>query len=317
MKIMHLEDMAFTDSKADIQDMMGALIYSVNGGSAGHLSLKYDGTCLVFGRDIENRFFISDQGYFNKTPRKFYDAAEILEHKMDEDKRQKLLLAYQWLSFEKIRPGMVYYSDWLFDSRTISTDRRSFQPNILHYTIKNKFSQGLGLAVHTQEYCGVIMPSNRTFDRFIYCAETSMDGFDPMEGYQALFDDLGKIESPWFRNKDATKELRSYMNKLVKENDHYDRSQLVYFTSQMEDNVARNLEVLIPFKYKLLDYLNLMMEQTNLFELSIDGKPANHEGFVFQYKNRFIKLVDRYKFSKKNFDRNVSRGWQVNGTVNA
>lgn len=318
--IPHLEDIAFLQTTDEIVEIAAALVMNVGAAehSVGSISIKYDGTAMVFGN--QDGFFISDNGYFNKVPRRWRSVEEIHEANMDDSKTRKFLNAFAILSQRKYRPEMVYYADWLFDINTLQQDGRTFQPNIIEYKCKYDLRDlyRLGLAVHTQAYCGV-----ENTARFIPAAlETAPILFPPTEikiynelrNYKRLYRLLTDITHSNAQLDKATIQLlRKSLNSIVRRFDYYDRRHLETFIQKDYDFLAYNLDILIRLKYMLLMRLNVIAKEYTIFEMRIGGEPTPHEGFVFRFKDHKVKLVDRFKFSKMNFDQNTKRGWGLDG----
>lgn len=314
--IIHLEDAVFFLTPEEIMELMSAMILHVGAKQRiGSLTVKYDGTCLVFGN--QDGFFVSDQGYFNKTPRRFRSLDEIYDYNCPTGKKNKLLTSFALLEREKIRPELVFHADWLFDALTL-LDGKTFQPNIITY--KSRFpldSYRMGLAVHSQIYCGQETDSQwvgKYADVLWAPAHLPYTGGD-FSGYEKLFQLVSRIDHTKHElSKETIAELRKYLNTCVREHDYYSHEHLKKFHDKGLNSLAFNLDILVRFKYLLLMRLNLIAEEHKYFETSIGEELAPHEGFVFRFKDHKVKLVDRYRFSKKNFDQSAVRGWQ-NGRV--
>lgn len=312
---MHLEDVAFYLTTPEIMELMSALILSIGAGQpVGQTSIKYDGTALVFGN--RDGFFLSDAGYKNKQPRLYRCEDDIFDQKFDKDRTLKLLIAFNYLSQHRIQPELVYHADWLFDERTLLNDR-AFQPNIIRYESRRSLrGSRLGIAVHTQEFCGVNSASAWSSNHpDVYCAQTTLPK-DELKDYASLFNFVRGLKSPneegWANEKVKVKDqLRSQLNKMVKANDNYSLDQLAYYSAQGLNFLQINLDILVRFKYKLLEHLDTIAKDAG-FQMSIGEQPTTHEGYVFRYKDLTVKLVNRYQFSKRNFDPTTSRGWARN-----
>lgn len=312
--IMHLEDTAFFLPPEQIMELMAQLIMNVAGDhQVGDISLKYDGLFLAFGN--RDGFFISDKGFLNKTPRILRSPEEIMASGLQQDKQMKLLWAFKCLNGTRIMPDLVLYADWLFDHFTLE-DAHAFQPNLLKYRSKRSLNDYvLGLAVHTQNFCGVEMPSCWSSSFGVYYAPTKLSSLNKPEfpNYQDLFNYLARIKKGPLPEGQLLKSLRSRLNTIVKENNNYKREQLDYLAENSYPTLQNNLDALIKFKYKLLDYMELVDGEHKDFEITLEGKPTTHEGYVFRSNSTTVKLVDRYMFSKHNFNKSISRGWAKDG----
>jgi hypothetical protein len=301
--IMHLEDIAFSYPLEDILEIMSALTMAVGGEKVGDLNIKYDGTALVFGN--KDGFFISDHAYSNKEPLLYRSDDDIFNREYNDEKTRKLLLAFELLK-HRYQNGVVYHADWLFDEWSM-VDDNTFQPNIIQYRRRSHLRDyRLGIAVHTQEFCGVDRATDwNSSNPDIYCAPVSFK-VDELKGYKSLFSLQRELKLHDSIDPKAVKTMRSHLNTCIKGNDSYTKEQLVALG---HTNLIFNLDILIRFKYILLQHLDSVNGRKNQFDMTIAGEQCPHEGYVFRYKGQKVKLVDRYRFSKRNFDPNIRRGW--------
>lgn len=321
--IPHLEDLAFLANPAEIKELMAALIFNIQGHNVGELSIKYDGApALVFGRDTNPlSFFVATKGYFNKTPLLYRSIDEIENSNLRQEVKDKLFMLLDIISKDySLPPGITYFGDFLFMNGYGQSAKGSFQPNIIKYSSSYvDFSKYLmGIAIHGVEFCKARCSALKD-------SNPSDKIYTPNVNY-IQYDDLGADKVNWgpylnqkifspetlFDTADdkMNKAMRSYFNTIVKLEKQYDRKFIKTYKYQGFDNVEENLHNLIVFKYEVLARLRRGKHERYPLTMSISGEPSTHEGYVFRYKDQVVKLVDRFVFSKANFDQTTDRGWK-------
>ena len=300
--LMHLEDLVFFHDREEVVQILSALLHHMEGFKIGQMTIKYDGApALVFGN--KEGFFLSNKAFFNKNPVWYRSTDEIEYAIKDPEHARKLTTAFRILKKERIFPGLTFYSDWLFDYATIGD--KCFQPNIIEYHTKHSLEDyRLGLAVHSQEF-GTVETASKWYSNNpqIYCAPVGLPKLEmPIT---KLFGQLASLPFyPRFEPK-RIRELRSTLNTQVKNCSEYSVRDLNMPNSYLK----LALDILIRFKYDILRYLDEIQETEGTYKLKINGDKATPEGYVFRYRDYKIKLVDRFGFSKRNFDPATSRGW--------
>lgn len=308
--ISHLEDLALELPYPKLIEVMTCLILDVGKRKfIGNLSVKYDGTFMAYGN--REGFFISDKGFLNKTPRMLRSVDDIIDAGFVPDKRDKFLIAFDALKNEKIYPDNVIIGDWLFDRRTL-TDDMEFQANLLRYKAhRNLRPYQLGIAVHSAIFCGVHrFHAGGGRNPNVYFAPTRIfDDYTVQEFGKTtrLFELIGQLRPYEPLTGDTLKLQKKTLNTIVRSQPYYKQKDLVDF----DEITQNNIDILVRFKYILLNYLGSVNSAYNKdFDVFIGEARAGHEGYVYRLDDITIKLVDRFVFSKQNFDKSVSRGWE-------
>lgn len=303
--ILHLEDAVFFLSSDEIRELASALLIHLSGTNTGSLNIKYDGApALVFGN--REGFFLSNKSYFNKEPVYYRSIEEIKAAGLHPDHEDKLVYAFRTLKGERIFPDLVLYADWLFDMRTLNVEdeKTSFQPNVIEYSRRGLGKYVLGLAVHSQAFCGMESASRWTpISPKIYHAPVHLSDLEMPT--TALFSMISQIPDYETLSLQEARAHQREMNRLVREYSDYSADNLLNF----DENMRKAIDSLAVIKYCILGYLDKRGNKDSGLTMKIGDEPTTHEGFVFRYKHYKIKLVDRFRFSKKNFDPETRRGW--------
>lgn len=316
-----MEDLALHLDYKELLEITSALIHACYGERIGHLSIKYDGCpAIVFGRTDDGDEFISTKSYFNKTPILYKSEEEIKTSGRDPVLIEKLLFYWQHLSwtFRGLENGRIFSADVLCDpwSRTPLGCR----PNIIEYRPKEfaglrgywKYWEymKLHLAIHTEIISGEEKPAD-SLSNSISGMSTEIYGLDSLKqsGIGNLLDDMTFLQfiPDLAKEKTHFDKCKKKINDVLRNADHH-QSWWMDVPLTVEGIQTRNWSLLHDIKMQLLYHLDKHAHKP--FDTFLDDKEIGGEGYVFRYKDYCIKLVDRYEFSKRNFDQSTPRGWK-------
>lgn len=287
--IEHLEDLIFSKSKEETFTIVTALIQHVYLGprlARGRLSIKLDGRpSIVFG--IDKKVFVSTKSFFNKESI-YYTNKEEMQKITDLELRKKM--EYYLEYFEKNFRG---YSGQWFQADVLKDPFNEGATNVIEYKFNSVLDE--------QEFVYSVVDSNDHLSVLNY------GNFKPCD-YYVLTPNFGAFKAhlahsieydfKYYTNPPKTKKKITEFKKEVNSNIR----NMTYVWSEEIKPYLIGFEKLNVLKKILMDELNSSFYRTH--ECFYNGEKCNDEGYVFEYGDTMVKLVDRYEFSKRNFDKN-------------
>ena len=377
--IVHLEQLSLQGMKElrkaiiIIQKLKNSL-YTNNIDTDIVISKKIDGAlAIVFGKDKNNKFFISTKSIFNVTPKIAYTIDDIKQLFDKPQVQEKLINCYKVLS--TINFDGIYQADFLFDSSSKhikfinSISYITFTPNTITYAIEEHSIEGqrvknaqLGICIHTK-YVGdpltglIVDTVNIQLNQFLnipslYVINPFIDNIADnllteneynkiSHSLSLIGEQFHTIPSSFFlileNNQEYIKLIERYINYLIKNeysiiiNNKFISNCIMYID---ELNISKSLknnakQFITEYKKYLITLLHIYMQlmeckiiiieklerlNKNLQTFyDIEGilQKAKEEGFcVIPFKNGIVKLIDRFEFSKNNF--NFIKRWGEN-----
>lgn len=301
-----------------------------------YLSEKFDGSmCLVFGKDIQGDLFVASKSYFNKTPKINYTNEDIdKNHPKNQGLRDKLKL---FLSIIKrhneqlLNSGDTIVCDLLYISEP-GLHPASYTPNLINYVEKrafNTFESNKPKAVivpHSiieKGYVKPILSNPSLLDRLSLCSIRSVgelkvidctitnsnilwSGIQVSEGY--LIRNYEKLEEFQKYVDSNKKQFQIYLNSCIKSSlnpnyysyEEFFKGELIASLELFNIWLALYL-YMVQVKNAIIYKLNVERMNYGLFKYYIQDKETYPEGYVVTYKDTVVKLVDRYCFSRLNF----------------
>ena len=286
----HPEDMVLTGN-AD------AIRWLVEPSSS--VSMKIDGApAIVWGTNPENgRFFVGLKAVFNKVKVKIcYTPQDIEKYYGDREELQEILLTC--LDFLP-RTEAIYQGDFIGYG-----GESAYKPNTIIYDFGYDVEQAIIIAPHT-EYTGdtikdaLAKPLDITLDTndnvlFVQPTVDCIQHNDP----QAMSIISKQFNTAKFQTERSAKELKIIINAFIREGKPLTHDLLT---------LILGCETLAHL------YLNVMIQKQNIMDAMIvydgpqafaGGQPIIAEGFVRSNKYGTMKLVNRYEFSRLNFNNN-------------
>lgn len=292
----HLEDLVWSLSVEELQEILTALVFCVGGHDTGKLQIKYDGIFIAVGKD-ERGFFVAGKGFLNKNPIKFYSIEELTQPDASA-KYEKLAAVFNVFRSNryKMMRGAVFTGDLMWYNKSF---KKGFQPNIINYQFNwlPYDDYELGIAWHN-DYIQ-LKDSVCTLPNYVYA---KMPNFEKLLRQVNLQKAIYEADQH-FSKKDIALIKKAY-NQEIRSGEKWEWPKEVSYSYS---HIIRHRNV-IKLKKEILQYLHSLEPH---FTCSINDKPTTHEGFIFRYKDHVIKLVDREVFSRANFNQETSRGWAL------
>ena len=320
LHITHPEDLVF-DGKDAVKNVIEVFRSAFNdyNQEENNITTKYDGApSIVFGTDRYNgRFFVGTKSVFNKGVKQgksmkiicytndcidyYYNDKPELNHIL------KLCMSYL------PRVAGVYQADFIGEGDSETTE---FTANTLTYKFDNAPTEKIIMAVHT---CYV----GDTFDDMIALPQSSlcMPGlnvkwvdtsvsineeaiFEQAFEYSmdAILDKLELMDDsdfPVFKTKIAKTRLMTLINSYIRDGRILNAEDLSNETG-INFDVFELWELIANAKQVLL---NRFITDKNV-QCFVNNKECSHEGIVVTNISHVmrIKLIDRYEFSRANFN---------------
>ena len=314
LHITHPEDLVF-DGKDAVQNVIEVFRSAFNDYNQEEncISVKYDGApAIVFGKDITNgRFFVGTKSVFNKGIKKICYTNECIDYYYSDKENLSyiLKLCLKYLP----RVSGVYQADFIGEGDGETTE---FTPNTITYKFDNAPTENIIMAAHT---CYV----GDSFDDMIALPQSSLtlwgknvhwvdatvsineeQIFEEAFRYSmdAIVDKLECMDDndfPVFDTKIEKTRLMKLINSYIRDGRILNAEDLSKETD-IDFNVFELWELIANAKLVLL---NRYLPNPNI-ECFVNNRPVNHEGIVIlNIENVMrIKLVDRYEFSRANFN---------------
>ena len=314
LHIQHPEDLIF-DGKEACQNVIEVMQSSFNDFNQENnvVTTKYDGApAIVFGTDPTNkRFFVGTKSVFNKGIKKICYTNDCIDHYYSdkEDLSYILKLCLEYLP----RVAGIYQADFIGEGDGETT---AFTPNTITYKFDNAPTENIIMAVHTC-YVGnnfddmIAVPQSsltmwgtnvKWVNTSVYINEEAI--FDQAFGYSmsAIIDQLEIMNDddfPVFKTKTAKTQLLKLINSYIRDGRILNAEDLSKETG-INFRVFELWELVASAKQILLNRF-ISSEDVECF---VNDRPVNHEGIVvINIPNvTYIKLVDRYEFSRANFN---------------
>ncbi len=320
LHITHPEDLVF-DGKDAVQNVISVFRSAFNdyNQDENSISVKYDGCpSIVFGTDPYNgRFFVGTKSVFNKGVKQGKTTKIICytndcidyyySNKPEVNHILKLCMAYL------PRVAGVYQADFIGEGDRETTE---FTPNTITYKFDNAPTENIIMAVHTC-YVGdnfddmIALPQSsltmpglnvKWIDTTVFINEEAIfeQAFEySMDAIVDKLECMSEDDFPVFKTKRAKIELMKLINGYIRDNKILNAEDLSKETG-IKFDVFELWELIANAKLVLL---NRLVASSNI-QCFVNNKECNHEGIVVTNieKVMMIKLVDRYQFSRANFN---------------
>lgn len=259
------------------------------------ISVKMDGSvAIVWGTNPENgKFFVGKKSVFNKVKVQIcYTHDDIERFYSDKDELAEIL--HTCLDFLP-RTENVYQGDWLGYGQSYL-----FTPNTLTYDFGTSFNCHAILCPHTR-YTGTSIrtmtasPLSEVLDSTddVVFVQPTVDCY----GKAVALDDICAIfqQAKFLSEKDA-KQVKIIINAFIREGKAINKELLTLIVG---DEMLANLYLCV------IAQKGILMAGMKVYDgpkVLLNGKPAEHEGYVRSNQYGSYKLVDRYAFSAANFN---------------
>jgi hypothetical protein len=268
------------------------------------ISVKIDGSpSLVWGRNPANgKFFVGTKSVFNKVKIKINHSHEEIDAN-HEGKVATILHA----CFDSLpRTNRIYQGDFI----GFGGDD-TYRPNTITYKFDEVIEQSVIIAPHTEYECNddlrnaVAHPISKQFvdtlDVKFVQPETSICP------YREDIEDICKFARQmstlcdFVSNKQAT-ELKKIINSYIREGKEVDEHEIAE-NYDVDVNLLRLWKLVYSIKVDLFFFIST----DDSISCKIGDDHSDHEGYVMSNEYGTMKIVDRYQFSRANF--NMAKNW--------
>lgn len=299
MRICHLEDLIFEN---------GVNVNAVLDGIAKKrypISLKYDGNpSFVVGKNVEGSWIAFKNGYLKKEPELYHSPQMIYDKIADRSLATKMaLLLLVFHDSEPLLKGHTLGGDLMFCG-DIDRNNYTFQPNTVRYAYKGgREDVTLGVAMHTRDG----KPHNYRDDWMEKTFHMVM--FDTMPGvdYKAdIFPTVENTDGLTSAQKDA---FKKYVNSCVRAG-HFGLDAAGFYACAQNDKMKQHIgtyvkewERVINHYKQIAFHKDHLLDTLSYYSDVIPEENDSDEGIVIDTGDRLVKLVNRIKFSARNFNR--------------
>ena len=314
LHITHPEDLVF-DGKDAVRDVISVFRSAFNdyNQEENSISVKYDGApAIVFGTDVTNgRFFVGTKSVFNKKIKKICYTNDCIDYyySYKDNLAHILKLCLKYLP----RVAGIYQADFIGVGDGNLTE---FTPNTITYKFDNPPTEDIIMAVHTC-YIGdsfddmIAVPQSsltmpglnvKWVDTTVFINEEAIfeQAFEySMDAIVDKLECMNDDDFPVFKTKIAKTRLMKLINSYIRDGRILNAEDLSKETG-IKFDVFELWELIANAKMVLL---NRFITDINV-QCFMNNKECNHEGIVVINidKVMMIKLVDRYQFSRANFN---------------
>ena len=264
--------------------------------AASHTSVKLDGSvAIVWGTNPENgKFFVGKKSVFNKVKVQIcYTHADIEGFYGDREDLAEIL--HTCLDFLPRTEG-IYQGDWLGYG-----GESAYKPNTIVYDFGEEVTAQMIVAPHTV-YTGDTIATSVASPLL-----EVLEGTDDVLFVQPTCDSI-RTEDPaintiqelfgeaTFLSPKKTKQVKPIINAFIREG----KMLTVDILSLILEDVA-----LATLYLQIMRYKSVMMENVIIYDgpaAFADGEPIDAEGYVRSNQYGTMKLVERYLFSRINFN---------------
>jgi hypothetical protein len=299
MRICHLEDLIF-ENGVDVNAVLKGIEEK-----KFPLSLKYDGNpSFVVGKDAKGSWIAFKNGYLKKEPELYHSPQEVYDRIKDRSLATKMaLLLLVFHDSEPLLKGHTLGGDLMFCG-DMDRNNRTFQANTVRYAyLGGREDVTLGVAMHTRDG----KPYNYRDDWMEKTFHMVM--FDTMPGisYRADFrPDVDNTDGLTSAQKDA---FKKWVNSCVR-NGHFDLYLDDFYDHAQNDKMKRHIgtyatewQRVISYYKEIARFKDRVLDSVHYISDIVPEKGEFDEGIVVDTGDRLIKLVDRIKFSARNFNR--------------
>ncbi len=268
------------------------------------VSVKIDGApAIVWGRNPANgKFFVGTKSVFNKVKIKINHSHEEIDAN-HEGKVATILHA----CFDSLpRTNRIYQGDFI---GTGGSD--TYRPNTITYKFNEVIEQSVIIAPHTEYDCeddlrnAVAHPISKQFadtlDVKWVQPEASICPYrDDIEDFCKFARQMSTLCE--FVNVKQAAELKKVINSYIREGKEVDEHEIAE-NYDVDINLLRRWKLVYSIKVDLFFFI----DTDDSISCKIGDDDSDHEGYVMSNDYGTMKIVDRYQFSRANF--NMAKNW--------
>jgi hypothetical protein len=272
-----------------------------------NVSVKMDGApAIVWGTNPQNgKFFVCTKAAFNKQKiRLCYDEDDVFTHFGHQHRvAQILIFCLDFLP----RTKQVLQGDWIGFGKGLDT----FTPNTITYKFSTTVRQEIIIAPHTiysgaddiREMSASPLTTKLISTKdclFVQPEAEICPHRDDIVDFCKFARQMSTLCT--FVNDKQAKELKKVINSYIREGKEVDEHEIAE-NCDVDINLMRLWKLVESIKMDMFFYI----ESDTDITCQIDGKIADHEGFVMHSEFGSYKIVNREEFSYNNF--NLTKSW--------
>ena len=268
------------------------------------VSVKIDGApALVWGRNPANgKFFVGTKSVFNKVKIKINHSHEEIDTN-HEGKVATILHA----CFDSLpRTSHIYQGDFI----GFGGDD-TYRPNTITYKFPEVIEQSVIIAPHTEYDCeddlrnAVAYPISKQFVDTLDVKWVQPEA--SICPYREDIEDICKFAKQMstlceFVNVKQATELKKIINSYIREGKEVSEHEIAE-NYDVDINLLRLWKLVYSIKVDLFFFI----DTDDSISCKIGDDDSEHEGYVMANEYGTMKIVDRYQFSRANF--NMAKNW--------
>jgi hypothetical protein len=299
MRICHLEDLIF-ENGVNVNAILNGIVRKTY-----PISLKYDGNpSFVLGRDSQGSWIAFKNGFLKKNQELYHSPQEVYDKITDRSLATKMaLLLLVFHDCEPLMKGQILGGDLMFCA-DIDRTNMTFQPNTVRYAYKGgREDVTLGVAMHTLDG----KPHNYRDSWLENTFHMVMFDTNPNVSYRsAVPPEVDNTDGLTSAQKDA---FKKYANSCVRAG-HFNLNVADFYDAAPNEKIQRHIstymnewERVISFYKQIARFKDDLLDSITYSSDIVPEKNETDEGIVVDTGDRLVKLVNRIKFSARNFNR--------------
>ena len=268
------------------------------------VSVKIDGApAIVWGRNPANgKFFVGTKSVFNKVKIKINHSHEEIDANHEGKVADILHSCFDYLP----------RTDYIFQGDFIGVGGSdTYRPNTITYVFPEVVHQEIIVAPHTYYIAkndlrdAVAYPVDFKINSTRFCKFVTPDA--EICPYREDIEDICKFAKQMstlceFVSERKSTEIKKVINSYIREGKEVCEHEIAE-NYDVDINLLRLWKLVYSIKMDLFFFI----EREDEIQCYIDGQQSDHEGYVMTNQFGMMKVVDRYQFSRANF--NLAKSW--------
>ena len=268
------------------------------------ISVKIDGCpAVVWGTNPDNgKFFVGTKSVFNKVKIKINHSHEEIDANHEGKVADVLHLCFDNLP----RTNAIYQGDFIGAGGC-----DTYRPNTITYQFPEVITQDLIIAPHTIYSGGDDLrnvsaaPLYQKLQSTDQCLFVKPDAY--ICPYREDIEDICKFAKQmstlceFVSDRKAT-EIKKIINSYIREGNEVNEHEIAE-NYDVDINLLRLWKLVYSIKMDLFFFV----QSDDSVQCYIDGEKSDHEGYVMTNEFGMMKVVDRFQFSRANF--NIAKNW--------
>ena len=268
------------------------------------VSVKIDGApAIVWGRNPANgKFFVGTKSVFNKVKIKINHSHEEIDANHQGKVADILHTCFDYLP----RTDYIFQGDFIGFGGS-----DTYRPNTITYKFPEVVHQEVIIAPHTYYIAendlrdAVAYPMNFIITDTHYVKFVQPDA--EICPHREDLEDISKFAKQMstlceFVSARKAVEIKKVINSYIREGKEVCEHEIAE-NYDVDINLLRLWKLVYSIKMDLFCFI----EREDEIQCYIDGQQSDHEGYVMNNQFGMMKVVDRYQFSRANF--NLAKSW--------